>query len=335
VAGSGIDLIMLRNPWGKTEWKGAWADESKEWAEHPDVDKVVKASDAVKSNEVKRGKNDGIFWMAASDFAKIFSFIDCVLFDAGSRKLQAMQEQAVGLAPTALALEGCVKPPPNPVSTRRASTASAALETNLPKAASCLGRYKKLARQINGRPAWYNVDVPDRFLTFSGNAWNVQRKEKLGWPVGFLSLADPAATSPDISTASWQATAGQGLGWQPSTVTCYDLDAAELPPPKALLLEGVTSGRDAALMAKYTLVDDRLVEGRHIWCAKGVKAFGDVFIAWHDGTWQIQHEEAFGQPRGFLFVHDMAPTPDLVTRSWTTGGADDELPQLVCSVVHE
>jgi hypothetical protein len=62
-------------------------------------------------------------------------------------------------------------------------------------------------------------------------------------------------------------------------------------------------------MAKYTLVDDRLVEGRHIWCAKGVKAFGDVFIAWHDGTWQIQHEEAFGQPRGFLFVHDMAPTP--------------------------
>jgi hypothetical protein len=184
VAGSGIDLIMLRNPWGKTEWKGAWADESKEWAEHPDVDKVVKASEAVKSNEVKRGKNDGIFWMAASDFAKIFSFIDCVLFDAGSRKLQAMQEQAVGLAPTALALEGCVKPPPNPVSTRRASTASAALETNLPKAASCLGRYKKLARQINGRPAWYNVDVPDRFLTFSGNAWNVQRKEKLGWPVG-------------------------------------------------------------------------------------------------------------------------------------------------------
>lgn len=37
IAGTGIDLLQLRNPWADTEWKGEWSRRSKLWDANPKV----------------------------------------------------------------------------------------------------------------------------------------------------------------------------------------------------------------------------------------------------------------------------------------------------------
>ena len=49
-------LLMVKNPWGETEWNGPWSDGSKEWT-----------AEAIKELDYKFG-NDGIFWMPYDDF---------------------------------------------------------------------------------------------------------------------------------------------------------------------------------------------------------------------------------------------------------------------------
>ena len=49
----GFKMLALRNPWGRTEWKGAWSDESEEWEAHPEVAKALKM----------KADDDGLFWM--------------------------------------------------------------------------------------------------------------------------------------------------------------------------------------------------------------------------------------------------------------------------------
>jgi hypothetical protein len=61
--GKEIKLIQLRNPWGKDEWNGDWADTSKMWK--PDERKKLE----VKEHEC----NDGIFWMNLDDFIQEFN----------------------------------------------------------------------------------------------------------------------------------------------------------------------------------------------------------------------------------------------------------------------
>ncbi|XP_040037163.1 calpain-5 [Gasterosteus aculeatus] len=62
-----IPLIRMRNPWGKTEWKGAWSDSSEEWS---------------KVGDMERGKlgitveDDGEFWMEFTDWCKFFTDAD-------------------------------------------------------------------------------------------------------------------------------------------------------------------------------------------------------------------------------------------------------------------
>ena len=60
----GHKLVELRNPWGGSkEWTGAWSDKSGEWTKFPDVAKKLQFKAAA----------DGIFWMALSDFASVFT----------------------------------------------------------------------------------------------------------------------------------------------------------------------------------------------------------------------------------------------------------------------
>eukprot|EP00930_Biecheleria_cincta_P074945 TRINITY_DN62145_c0_g1_i1.p1 TRINITY_DN62145_c0_g1~~TRINITY_DN62145_c0_g1_i1.p1 ORF type:complete len:796 (+),score=164.02 TRINITY_DN62145_c0_g1_i1:60-2447(+) len=66
--GSGLKLVQLRNPWGNTEWQGAWSDEDDTWDSYPDVKEELKLPK----------KNDGLFWMSLDDFVRIFDYV-CVM----------------------------------------------------------------------------------------------------------------------------------------------------------------------------------------------------------------------------------------------------------------
>jgi len=65
VCGSGINLLQLRNPWGKGEWTGDWSDESDLWDAHPDIKEECGHEIAV----------DGLFWMTWEDFTEHYSTI--------------------------------------------------------------------------------------------------------------------------------------------------------------------------------------------------------------------------------------------------------------------
>ncbi|CAG8549219.1 2641_t:CDS:2 [Acaulospora morrowiae] len=68
---NGIKLILIRNPWGKSEWTGAWSDGSKEWT-----------SERMKLLNHRFG-DDGAFWMTYEDFLEYWDEIDkCRLFNS-------------------------------------------------------------------------------------------------------------------------------------------------------------------------------------------------------------------------------------------------------------
>uniref|UniRef100_A0A3B3YN38 Calpain 6 n=1 Tax=Poecilia mexicana TaxID=48701 RepID=A0A3B3YN38_9TELE len=62
-----IPLIRLRNPWGKTEWTGAWSDSSEEWS---------KVGDTERGNLGITVTDDGEFWMSFTDWCKNFTDAD-------------------------------------------------------------------------------------------------------------------------------------------------------------------------------------------------------------------------------------------------------------------
>lgn len=63
-----MPLIRLRNPWGDdTEWRGAWSDQSREWA-------LVSAEE--RENIGLTFDNDGEFWMSERDFLREFHFLE-------------------------------------------------------------------------------------------------------------------------------------------------------------------------------------------------------------------------------------------------------------------
>jgi len=58
----GTRLIRLRNPWGKTSWRGEWSSASDSWNKYPEV-----------AVDIWRGNvDDGSFWMSFGAFALTF-----------------------------------------------------------------------------------------------------------------------------------------------------------------------------------------------------------------------------------------------------------------------
>lgn len=65
VAGSGFNLMQLRNPWGQSEWSGDWSDHSGLWDDNPEVATECGHEEA----------DDGLFWMAYEDFCSQYSAV--------------------------------------------------------------------------------------------------------------------------------------------------------------------------------------------------------------------------------------------------------------------
>ncbi|RXN04581.1 calpain-2 catalytic subunit-like protein [Labeo rohita] len=61
-----VQLVRIRNPWGRVEWIGPWSDNSKEWNSVQPEEKA----------KLFYSGEDGEFWMAYSDFIQQFSRLD-------------------------------------------------------------------------------------------------------------------------------------------------------------------------------------------------------------------------------------------------------------------
>ncbi|XP_010209744.1 PREDICTED: calpain-14 [Tinamus guttatus] len=61
------NLVRLRNPWGKIEWKGDWSDSSYKWELLSPKEKIL----------LRKKKEDGEFWMSLQDFK--VHFVDLII----------------------------------------------------------------------------------------------------------------------------------------------------------------------------------------------------------------------------------------------------------------
>lgn len=60
----GERLLKLRNPWGETEWSGAWSDGSEQWT--PEWMQLLN----------HRFGDDGVFWISYKDLLRKYQFFD-------------------------------------------------------------------------------------------------------------------------------------------------------------------------------------------------------------------------------------------------------------------
>ncbi len=66
VAGTGIDLLKVRNPWGRGEIEdGEFDDDGPGWTKYPQIKKLLKPVVA----------DDGIFWVTKKEFFQFFQTI--------------------------------------------------------------------------------------------------------------------------------------------------------------------------------------------------------------------------------------------------------------------
>lgn len=82
-----LTMIRLRNPWGQTEWTGAWSDSSEEW---------TKVS---KSEREKIGvtvDDDGEFWMTFDDFVAHYTdLVICALINTAVLSIHKTWEESM------------------------------------------------------------------------------------------------------------------------------------------------------------------------------------------------------------------------------------------------
>jgi hypothetical protein len=156
-----------------------------------------------------------------------------------------------------------------------------------------------------------------------------QIESSLGKWEGFLNLTDPAAASPDVSTKTWQASAG---GADAAWVEAPQLKCtAWTPPPPGLKLEGGSlPGEAAKYPGTYRLVDGKLVNGRP---AYQHTSDATLWIAFAGAGWMGQIESELGR-FGYLDLTDSAAaSPDVSTDTWKAwdDSAWVEAPQLKCT----
>ena len=96
-----VRLLKIRNPWGSFEWKGAWSDNSPEWAANPLVRAQVRP---------KGGDDDGVFYIAWEDFLKHFDNVDVCLRTSGIADLSLDVKEELGTCgPCVGCVCGCAK----------------------------------------------------------------------------------------------------------------------------------------------------------------------------------------------------------------------------------
>ncbi|XP_052217041.1 calpain-5-like [Dreissena polymorpha] len=75
-----LQMVRCRNPWGGTEWKGAWSDGSPEWK---------KVSESQKKELGLTFDDNGEFWMSYEDFCHYFTSMDiCHMFNTSFFSIQ-------------------------------------------------------------------------------------------------------------------------------------------------------------------------------------------------------------------------------------------------------
>ena len=80
-----VRLLLLRNPWGKSEWKGAWSDSSQKWHQRPDVAAAV--------GNKRSHDDDGRFWIQLPDFRQRFRSVDLCRVKNGQLKERNMLKE--------------------------------------------------------------------------------------------------------------------------------------------------------------------------------------------------------------------------------------------------
>eukprot|EP00746_Dinoflagellata_sp_MGD_P008946 gnl/MRDRNA2_/MRDRNA2_118003_c0_seq1.p1 gnl/MRDRNA2_/MRDRNA2_118003_c0~~gnl/MRDRNA2_/MRDRNA2_118003_c0_seq1.p1 ORF type:complete len:487 (-),score=101.78 gnl/MRDRNA2_/MRDRNA2_118003_c0_seq1:49-1509(-) len=89
VAGSGVDLLQVRNPWGEESFKGMWQVGSPDWDEHPEVFEELQPDTM----------DTGLFWMSKEDFFDHFGEVTVVMKSMQEASRTKKSERAVKANP--------------------------------------------------------------------------------------------------------------------------------------------------------------------------------------------------------------------------------------------